>query len=150
MNETENIMNIVEAVEEKPYVLRDLKSEDMFPMFRILSKIGFKEFKTCFDNDSIKALIADAKTEDPDAGRLKKDELVASVGISVMIDIAGIVLENISKCKTEIYVFLSGLSGMTKEEIADLDMVVFAEMIIDVFKKDQFKDFFKVVSKLFN
>lgn len=62
MNETENIMNIDEVVEEKPYVLRDLKSEDMFPMFRILSKIGFKEFKTCFDNDSIKALIADAKT----------------------------------------------------------------------------------------
>lgn len=67
-----------------------------------------------------------------------------------MIDMAGIVLENIPKCKTEIYVFLSGLSGMTKEEIADLDMVVFAEMIVDVFKKDQFKDFFKVVSKLFN
>lgn len=150
MNETEKIMNIDEAVEEKPYVLRDLKSEDMFPMFKILSKIGFKEFKTCFDNDSIKALIADAKTGDPDAGRSKKDELVASVGISVMIDMAGIVLENIPKCKTEIYVFLSGLSGMTKEEIADLDMVVFAEMIVDVFKKDQFKDFFKVVSKLFN
>ena len=150
MNETENIMNIDEAVEKKPYVLRDLKSEDMFPMFKILSKIGFKEFKTCFDNDSIKALIADAKTGDPDAGRSKKDELVASVGISVMIDMAGIVLENISKCKTEIYAFLSGLSGMTKEEIADLDMVVFAEMIVDVFRKDQLNDSFKVVPKLFN
>ena len=62
---------------------------------------------------------------------------------------AGIIFAHISDAEKEIYTFLAGLSGMKEKEIAELDMVVFAEMIIDVFKKEQFKDFIKVVSKLF-
>ena len=38
---------------------------------------------------------------------------------------------------------------MKIEEVKDLDLAVFTEMIIDFVQKDDFKDFFKVVSKLF-
>ena len=48
-----------------------------------------------------------------------------------------------------IYQLLSNLSGKTKTEIANLDAEVFMAMIVDVFKQDGFRNFFKVVSKLF-
>lgn len=49
-----------------------------------------------------------------------------------------------------IYQLLSGLSGMNKKEIAALPMNVFLSMIIDVIKKEEFKDFFQDVVGLFN
>ena len=38
---------------------------------------------------------------------------------------------------------------MTVKEIGNLDMVTFTEMIVAVVQKQEFKDFFRVVSKLF-
>ena len=58
-------------------------------------------------------------------------------------------MKNLPKCEKEIYSFLAGLSGMTAKEIADLDMVTFTEIVIAVVRKEEFQDFFKVVSGLF-
>ena len=40
-------------------------------------------------------------------------------------------------------------TSMDKKEIESLPMVTFAEMVIDVFRKQEFMDFFKLVSTLF-
>jgi len=125
---------------EKAYVLRELQSKDVFLMSRIISKIGIKEFKSCFETEEVQKLIA----EGTDAAAS-----VERIGLSVMVDIAGVVLSNVTHAEQDIYSFLADLSGKTAKDIAELDMVVFAEMIIDVVQKDQFKDFIKVVSKLF-
>lgn len=124
---------------EKAYVLRELQSKDVFLMSRIISKIGIKEFKSCFETEDVQKLIA----EGIDEGAVER------IGLSVMMDIAGVVLSNVSHAEQDIYSFLADLSGKTAKDIAELDMVVFAEMIIEVVQKDQFKDFIKVVSKLF-
>ena len=50
--------------------------------------------------------------------------------------------------KIELYQFLAGLSGMTEKEIAALPLGTFTQMIVDVFKKEEFSDFFQVVSGL--
>lgn len=123
---------------EKKYELRSLQAGDVFPMFTIISKIGVKEFKGCFESDDVKTLIA---------GEGKASANV--IGAKVMFDIASVVISHIAFAEQDIYSFLSGLSGMTKDEIKSLGMVTFAEMIIDVFKKDEFKDFIQVVSGLF-
>lgn len=128
-----------EANIEKAYVLRDLQSKDVFLMSRIISKIGIKEFKSCFETEEVQKLIAGGTDE----------AAVEKIGLSVMVDMAGVVLSNVAHAEQDIYSFLADLSGKTAKEIAELDMVVFAEMIIDVVQKDQFKDFIKVVSKLF-
>lgn len=125
---------------EKAYVLRELQSKDVFIMSRIISKIGIKEFKSCFETEEVQKLIA----EGTDAAAS-----VERIGLSVMVDIAGVVLSNVTHAEQDIYSLLADLSGKTVKDIAELDMVVFAEMIIDVVQKDQFKDFIKVVSKLF-
>lgn len=124
---------------EKAYVLRELQSKDVFLMSKIISKIGIKEFKSCFETEDVQRLIAEGVDE----------AAVEKIGLSVMVDIAGVVLSNVAHAEQDIYSFLADLSGKTAKDIAELDMVVFAEMIIDVVQKDQFKDFIKVVSKLF-
>lgn len=124
-------------VNEKAYTLKKLSAANVFTFTTILNKIGFKEIKECFQSEEMKELVKKGNKVD-----------VESIGIQVMMDVVSIVLANLENCKDSIYQLLSDLSGMSKEEINELDMNVFIEMIIDVFKKDEFKDFFKVVSKL--
>lgn len=121
----------------KAYELRTLCAEDVFPMFKIISKIGIKEFKSCFESEDVKAVINGEQAD------------LNAVGLAVAVDIAGVIMANIPNAKEDIYLFLSQISNMSKDDIKELPISTFAEMIIDVVKKEEFKDFFGVVSKLF-
>ena len=130
------------------FELRTLKSDDLFPMFGILSKIGFKDLKEIITPDKIKdmkSMISQKDDEDED----ENTDATTMLGVSVVLEVVSIIMKNLPSCKNEIYTFLSGLSGMTVKEIGNLDMVTFTEMIVAVVQKQEFKDFFKVVSKLF-
>lgn len=126
----------------KAFNLRDLTADDIFPMCQIISKIGVKEFKHCFESPDLKSVIANATSGEDKAVD------VTAVGMSVAFDIAGIILSNIASCKNDIYSLLANLSGMTPKEISKLPMLTFTEMVIAVVKKDEFKDFFQGVAKL--
>lgn len=128
-----------ETTTDKKYTLRELQSKDVFPMFKIISKIGIKEFKECFGSAEVQKVIS---------GKGKEAD-VKAVGAVVMVEMASVVISHIADCEQDIYLFLSNLSGMSKKEIEELGMVTFFEMIVDVFKKEEFKDFIGVVSKLF-
>lgn len=131
--------NLIEKT--KAYELRNLTADDIFPMFQIVSKIGIKEFKTSFDTPEIKDVIAKVTAgEDADLN---------TVGMFVALDIAGIIIGNLPKCKDDIYLLLSQLSGKDKKEIAALPLGTFIQMVTDVVRKEEFKDFFQVVAKLF-
>lgn len=130
------------------FELRTLKSDDLFPMFGILSKIGFKDLKEIITPDKIKdmkSMISQKDDEDED----ENTDATTMLGVSVVMEVVSIIMKNLPSCKNEIYTFLSGLSGMTVKEIGNLDMVTFTKMIVAVVQKQEFKDFFKVVSKLF-
>lgn len=128
----------------KGYELRDLTADDMFPMFQIISKIGIREFKSCFESEHVKKLVAELAS-----GKASKDELKATVGVTVAFDLAGVILSNLASCKDDIYQLLAQLSGMSVKEIGKLPMMTFMGMIIDVIKKREFTDFFQDVVKLF-
>ncbi len=117
-------------METKHYELRRLSSKDIFPLSKIISKIGIKEFSTAFQN-------ADLSSGNTTA-----------IGLAVFLDVAGIVLENLSACEKEIYTFLADLSGISVKELQDISLADFMQMIVDVVQKEEFADFFKVVSKL--
>lgn len=151
MSETTNIENnITEGIEIKPYEFRKLNSTDMFPMFTIISKIGINEFTNCFQKDAVKRAIAGVmkNMEDPNADK-NEDEDTAIVGLSVALEAANVVLGNMHKCENDIYKLLAQTSNLSVEEIKALDFAIFAEMIIDFIKKEEFKGFLKVVSRLF-
>lgn len=128
---------------EKVYTFRKLNSTDTFLMFKIIGKIGLNEFTESFDKDTVKQAIrkftVGAETK----------EGVTMVGISVMLEMANTIIGNLPKCEAEIYQMLSNTSNLTVEQVKGLDFATFTEMVIDFIKKEEFKDFIKVVSKLF-
>ena len=134
---------MTENKDVKAFELRDLTAEDIFPMFQIISKIGVREFKSCFESETVRKAIEEMGSSAEDQKNLN------AVGLSVAVDLAGVILSNVHKCKDDIYQLLAQLSGMNKKDIAALPMNVFIEMIIAVVRKDEFKDFFKGVTKLF-
>lgn len=168
MKETTNVIENEEIKEvkseeavverEKPYQLRELCAEDIFPMLTIIRKIGIKEFKDCFKKETIEDLVevfmngAKTKTEEGEEGEGSQDNTLVVAGISVLpsvLDVADVLLNNIPKCEHDFYKFLASISNLKVEEIKKLKMADFVGMIVDVIKKEEFKDFFKVVSESF-
>ena len=131
---------------EKAYTFRKLKSTDTFLMFKIIGKIGINEFTECFGKDAVKQLI-DKFT----GGKNSKDNSnsITMVGISVALEMTNVIIGNLSECEKEVYQLLSDTSNLNVEQVKELDFATFIEMVIDFIKKEEFKDFIKVVSKLF-
>ena len=127
----------------KVYTFRKLNSTDIFLMFKIMSKIGITEFAKCFEKDTVKELVASAN-----GGDSKKD-MSTVVGIAVALEAANVILGNLPKCEVEIYQMLANTSNLSVEKIKKLDFITFTEMVIDFIKKEEFKDFIKVVSGFF-
>lgn len=118
--------------------LRQLTADDMFPMCTIISKIGAQDFKRCIETPGVMEAIMGE-------GTLNIDK----VGIAVMADLGVAVLAHLEECKADIYRFLSSLSGMSQTELAKMKMGQFAGMVIGLFRKEEFRDFFTDVSELF-
>lgn len=120
------------------YELRRLTSKDIFPMCSIIKKIGLDEFKNCFQNPEISKLIQKGG-----------EDVNASVGIAVTLDIVSVIVGNLPKCEKEIYSFLASLSGLKVSDLENMEMGEFFKMIKDVVTKEEFKDFFNQASELF-
>ena len=141
----------LEAAEPvKPYAFRTLGGEDMFLMFRIIGKIGLKEFNACLESDGIKGLVAALMGEKLAKADDGEDSPAVSVTyISVVLEVADVLFNNIAKCENEVFQMLSQTSNLSVEQVKELPLAQFMEMVIDFIKKEEFKDFIKVVSKLF-
>ena len=129
---------------EATYTLRSLQGADIFPMSAIIKKIGVKEFKNAFQDEEIKNLVKSINN-----GEISKDAAANQAGMAVILNIVDVVLGNLPRAEKDIYKFLASLSGMKPDEVAALPMATFTGMVIDVIQKDEFKDFIKVVSRLF-
>lgn len=129
---------------EATYTLRSLQGADIFPMSAIIKKIGVKEFKNAFQDEEIKDLVKSINS-----GEMSKDAAANQAGMAVILNIVDVVLGNLPRAEKDIYKFLASLSGMKPDEVAALPMATFTGMVIDVIQKDEFKDFIKVVSRLF-
>lgn len=137
----------------KKYELRDLTSRDIFSMSRIIKKIGVANFKKCLDNDEIKTAIAGylkAEGTEEKAEKDKKLEGLTLAGVDITFDIVNVIFDRLPECENEVYEFLASLSGLKVAAIQKLPMADFFDMIIDVVKKPEFKDFFKRASRLFS
>ena len=118
--------------------LRELKTSDMFTMITILNKIGVKEIKNLITPDNVQSL---TKKKDDN------QDLTTVLGFNLIMEVAGLILGNLPACEQDVYRFVSGLSGLKVQEIADLPPAEFADIVIRIIRKPEFMDFFKVVSK---
>lgn len=141
----EEVVEAVDVLPEKPYTFRKLSAPDVFLMAQIIGKIGVNEFTACFEKDGIKNMIANMMGNGAEG-----NQSATVVGFSVILEIASVICGNLPKCENEIYQMLANTSNMTVDEIkAPGNAVLFFEMVVDFIKKEEFKDFIKVVSRLF-
>lgn len=125
---------------EKIYTFRTLQATDVFLMFKILGKIGINEFAESFGKESVQKMLT-AENGMADFAR--------TAGIAVTLEVVNVILGNLPKCEREIFEMLSTTSNLSVEQVKKLDFPTFTEMVIDFIKKPEFRDFIKVVSKLF-
>lgn len=127
---------------EKGYTFRPLEASDVFLMSKIIGAIGVNEFAACFEKDGVSAMMEKVKGDGDNRSAML-------VGATVFLEIANVILNNLPKCEADIYQMLSNVSGLKVPEIKKLGFVEFTEMVIEFVKKDEFRDFIKVVSRLF-
>ena len=116
-NKDNIIEKTVEAVEEtvveRPYTLRKLKDGDLFPLLQLFRKIGLKEFK-----NAIMQIL--------DSNNSKE------IGIVVMLDMADTIIAHIGgEAGNDIYAFWSELSGISVEDMKEMEFGTLPMMIID-------------------
>ena len=119
-----------EELIERSYELRDLKDKDLFPMLKILKKIGIKDFKSAF--------IQVASGE----------KSVKDIGILTAFDMADILIGNLAAAEDEIYSLWSDISGIAVDEMKEMEFGTLPLMITDTFNKARNTSFFKVLFKL--
>ena len=121
--------------------LRNLQASDLFGMVRILKGIGLSKIKSAIDFDKIKEARKNM-TEENSA------EITTQVGTEVILSVIEVIIENLPEVETEIYKFVGGVANMKPADVAKLDASDFVDLLLDIFKKAEFTDFFKRASKL--
>ena len=121
--------------------LRKLQASDIFSMVRIINGIGFKTIKDSINIDEINEIRKGMTDENSDV-------IASKVGTNVVMSILGTLIENLPKVENDVYEFAGSVAGMKAKDVAKMDAGDFIELLISIFTKDEFKDFFSRASKL--
>ena len=121
--------------EERQIELRELTSQDIFPICGILKKVGIKEIKEAFSSPEIVELAQGGKSS------------IEKIGLNIALDLGGIIVSNLPQCEKELYAFVSSVSGKKVEELRGMSMADFLEIVVAIIKKPEFKDFFSVARR---
>ena len=121
--------------------LRKLQASDIFSMVRIINGIGFKTIKDSINVEEINELRKGMTDEN-------SDTVASQVGMNVVMSILGTVVENLPKVENDVYEFAGNVAGMKAKDVAKMEAGDFLELLISIFTKDEFKDFFNRASKL--
>ena len=110
-------------------------------MVRIINGIGFKPLKDSINVDEINKLRKGMTDENA-------DDVTSQVGVSVVMSILGVVIENLPKVENDVYEFCGSVAGIKPKDVAKMEMGEFMDLLVAIFKMDGFKDFFSRASKL--
>ena len=123
---------MIEYAQENKYEVRPLVASDMGAICKIITAIGVRQFKDCF------------KVEDFKGGNVEE------IGFGVVFDIAGIVIANIPQAEDEIQSFVASVTGLSLTEVKAMPFADYGELIVMIVTKEDFRDFFRRVMKLFS
>jgi len=123
-------MNEMETT-ARNYTLRRLKDKDLWPVLDIIGQVFPGDLSTVF------------------AQIMTGDKNVEQLGAEVVMKLVMSVIRNMNKVQDDVYALLSDVSGMTPEEIQDMEFGTTPLMIWDIVKNEKNASFFGVVSKSF-
>lgn len=114
---------------KKPYTLRRLDGEDLWPVLDIVGKVL---------PDDLAPVFTEIATGEKSA---------AEVGGVVMFRLVSAIVKDIKKVKPEVYEFLTSVSGLAKDEINALGLMAVPKMIWEIYNAEKNVDFFGDASK---
>ena len=142
-------------VENKPYILRKLNSKDISPMIKVLKKIDLKKLKESIQesnlmdivSNKIKTVSDDENIENEETEENNTNELMKIGGV-LIFDAIPILLDAVDNAIDDINKLLAGVAGLEVEEVENMDLDVYFNLIYDFITKPEFEGFIKAVSKL--
>lgn len=118
------------------YEYRRFKGKDTFTFLKILKKTGLK--------DSLKRNLMSSMVNI----NKSNEEEVEQLGLKIIVDLLGDVIDNIDLVEDEVYNFFGDLVGLSPEEFAESDADDFFDVIMNVHKAEGFQGFFSKFKKL--
>lgn len=118
-----------ENAPEKPYTLRPLRDEDLWPVLGIICKVFPNELSEAFVNV------------------VTKEKTMQEIGYDVGFKLVAAVIKNLPTVGDEVYSFLSDLSGIPADEIPKMPFGTTPKMIWDIYHEVKNIDFFGAASK---
>lgn len=114
---------------KKPYTLRRLNGDDLWPVLDIVGKVLPDDMASVFTSVAT------------------GEKNVNEVGGVVVFRIVSTVIKEIGKVKNEVYAFLTSVSGLTTDEINALGLMTVPKMIWEIYNAEKNADFFGDASK---
>lgn len=147
-------MNVDKAV-EKPFTLRPLCDEDLYPILDIIAKVCPEQMQPIFmkvvgkfsEMENLEPAVdenamGEAKTL---AQRIREKQLMdmaVDIGVDVVMDVGLTIIRNLKTVKDEVYALLSDLSGIDADQIRRMPFGTTPKMIMAVIKDIRNLDFF--------
>ena len=119
---------------EKKYKIRPLVGKDIFKISKFIKKLGINRLKEIFaDTEAIKTInIAMSGGENQEVAEVGK------LGV-ILIDL---IIDCLCDIEEELNELLESVSNLSKEEISELSLEEYVNMIKDLFMQKTFMDFF--------
>lgn len=147
-----------EVQEVKRYKLRKLSSKDISPMVKILKRIDLKRLKNVFSNIDLSEYIKsknDTETEDIKTEEIEdikteeksKSNAIIQIGGAIVLEAIPMILDAIDNSIDDFNKLLANVANVELEEIENLELDIYFNLVYDFINKEEFVGFIKVVSR---
>lgn len=136
---------------EKPFTLRPLCDEDLYPILDIIAKVCPEQMQPIFMKvmekfngmENLPDVSDGLAPEEVNAAREKLlADLATDIGVDVVMDLGLTIIRNLKTVKDEVYSLLSDLSGIPADQIRTMPFGTTPKMIMAVVKDIRNLDFF--------
>ena len=146
----------IQAAEKSAaFVLRDLKSVDVWQMVRILKKFKLAEVFKQIDGDALKAAKFEYPLERTEEGSLvplprekwteaqvKAFKKSKEASDAIAWQALDILMDNIGNCQAEVNTLLAMGIGRDREFVENMDAETYIDLIVQYVTREGFSDFF--------
>lgn len=138
----------VDPIPVKPYKFRKLSAKDIGPMLKIAKKIDIKRLKNALTDINLDEIMnLSKKDEEVEENTEDRQDLILKVGGNLVIEAIPILLDALDNCIDDINKLLANVANMEVEQVENLDLDIYFNMIYDFINKEEFAGFTKVVSR---
>lgn len=126
---------------KKLYKIRPLVGKDIFKISKFIKKLGIDRLQSMLANNELSKSINNVVN-----GGENQD--IAEVG-KLLSAFISIVIDSLCEVEEELGELLESVSNLSKEEISELPIEEYINMVTDLFKQKSFIDFFGRIRRQF-